>query len=225
VDDEELARELIAFNLSKLENFVVVASCASAIEAYSVLQKEAIDLMFLDIEMPLLKGTDFYKNIGVKPQVIFTTAHREYALNGFDLNAVDYLLKPVTFERFFQGIEKFLALKNSEVKRIGPLADEKNAFIYIKHKRKNIKLRFDQIIYIESVKDYIKIHLEHKVIEVKHGLTAMEEKLDSRFVRVHRSFLINQYYITAYTKKDIEVGSVEIPIGDHYKEQIQRLLN
>ena len=109
VDDEELARELIESHLSQLDDFEAVASCASAIEASNVLKNNHIDLMFLDIEMPVLKGTDFYKNLLNKPKVIFTTAYRDYAVDGFDLDAVDYLLKPIVFSRFFQAIERFLA--------------------------------------------------------------------------------------------------------------------
>ena len=109
VDDEELARELIERHLSQLDSFKLVASCASAIEAHSILQNKAIDLVFMDIEMPLLKGTDFIKNLKTKPKVIFTTAYRSYAIEGFELDAVDYLLKPIVFERFFKAIENFIS--------------------------------------------------------------------------------------------------------------------
>lgn len=219
VDDEDIARELIELNLSKLPDFTIVASCSSAIEAHKVLQEHKIDLIFLDIEMPVLKGTDFIRNLTQKPSVIFTTAYRDYAIEGFNLNAVDYLLKPITFERFFQAIEKFTASKQ----QIGTSSQEvksKKEFIYVKHNRKNFKIVFDDIQYIESFKDYLTIHLAQSKIEIKHGLTALEKKLDDRFIRVHRSYLVNQEKITAFTKKDIEIGSIEIPIGENYKNLI-----
>ena len=226
VDDEYLARELIEINLSKLDDFIVVASCASAIEAHKVLQQQPIDLLFLDIEMPLLKGTDFYKNLQNKPKVIFTTAYRDYAIEGFNLNAVDYLLKPITFERFFQAIEKFLAAKSPEKSASNINKNPKDeSFVYLKYNRKNIKIIFDEITYIESIKDYVKIHFSETNIVVKHGLTALEKKLDDRFVRVHRSYLVNRHKITAFTKKDVEIGRIEIPIGELYKEGIDRILS
>ena len=223
VDDEDLARELIELHLSKLDEFLVVASCSSAIEAHKVLLEEDIDLLFLDVEMPILKGTDFFRNLNRKPKVIFTTAYRDYAVDGFDLNAIDYLLKPITFERFFQAIEKFLVSKKVS-KTISQESVKTKEFIYLKYNRKNIKIIFDDILYIESIKDYIMIHLESSKIEIKHGLTALEVKLDDRFVRVHRSYLVNKQKITAFTKKDIEIGNIEIPIGDNYKDLIDLAL-
>lgn len=218
IDDEDIARELIELNLSKLDNFTIVASCSSAIEAHRVLKENEIDLIFLDIEMPVLKGTDFVRNLTQKPSVIFTTAYRDYAVEGFNLNAVDYLLKPITFERFFQAIEKFLTLKTTSYKKEKSVSEK--SFIYLKYNRKNFKIIFDDIIYIESLKDYVKIHLENKIIEVKHGLTALEKKLDNRFIRIHRSYLVNKEKVTAFTKKDIEIGNIEIPIGENYKNII-----
>lgn len=212
VDDEELARELIVRHLSQLNNFELVASCASAIEAHTVLQNEPIDLAFMDIEMPVLKGTNFIKNLKTKPKVIFTTAYRDYAIEGFELDAVDYLLKPIAFERFFQAIEKFIAQQKTIE------ATEKRASIYIQIKKKNIKVDLNDILYIESLKDYVKIHLHTKKLVFKHGITAFEEKLDNHFIRIHRSFIVNSEKVTAYTKNDVEIGSIEIPIGEFYKE-------
>ncbi|QCK16174.1 LytR/AlgR family response regulator transcription factor [Mangrovivirga cuniculi] len=217
VDDEELARELIETHLSQLDDFELVASCKSAVEAHQVLQNEKIDLLFLDIEMPVLKGTDFYKNLITKPKVIFTTAFRDYALDGFDLSAVDFLLKPIIFTRFMKAIEKF---RNSiSLEHSFSNLTEKSGHIYIQKNKKNIKIELDDILYIESIKDYISIYLIDNKIIIKHTLTAFEEKLDSRFMRVHRSFVTNIDHVTAYTKNDIEIGNIEIPIGDLYKEK------
>lgn len=222
VDDESLARDLIENHLNQLDNFEIVASCESAIEASKLLQHQTVDLLFLDIEMPVLLGTDFLKNLLNKPKVIFTTAYRDYAIDGFELNAVDYLLKPITFSRFFKAIEKFLetqtSSKNIEIKVIN------KEFIFIRKDRKQVKLFFNDILYIESVKDYIKIHLTDTNHLIKHSLSGFEKLLDNRFIRSHRSYIINTDKITAYTKHDIEIENFEIPIGDNYKESIIKLL-
>ena len=219
VDDESLARELIETHLSQLDNFKLIASCSSAIAAHKILQSETIDLMFLDIEMPVLKGTDFLKTLKHKPKVIFTTAYRDYAIEGFNLNAVDYILKPITFQRFFQAIVKFTNSNKSKV-RESESSKNQNAYIFIQSKKKNIKVFFNDINYIESIKDYIRIHLQDSSIMIKHGITSFEEKLDTRFLRIHRSYIINSTKITAFTKQDIEIGKIEIPIGDFYKAKV-----
>ena len=215
VDDEELARELIATHVQQLPDFEVVALCASAIEASSILKKETVDLLFLDIEMPVLKGTEFLKNLANKPKVIFTTAHREYAIESYELNVVDYLLKPIVFNRFFKAIEKFLetqiVIENIQQK-------EKTSHIFVQSNKKNIKVLLDDILYIESIKDYIKIHTTNERLVIKHGISAFEDRLDDRFVRVHRSYIVNSNKVTAFTKQDIEIGKIEIPIGDMYKK-------
>ena len=221
VDDEELARELIVTHLSQLPDFEIVAECASAIEASSILKNEEIDLMFLDIEMPVLKGIDFLKNLIKRPKVIFTTAHREYAIESYELSVVDYLLKPIVFNRFFKAIEKFL---NSQTVKDTIGKPEEHSHIFVQSNKKNIKVMFDDILYIESIKDYIKIHTKETRLVIKHGLAAFENKLDDRFIRVHRSYIVNSEKVTAFTKQDVEIGDLEVPIGDLYKKiAIERL--
>ena len=215
VDDEELARELIATHVQQLPDFEIVALCASAIEASSILKKERVDLLFLDIEMPVLKGTEFLKNLANKPKVIFTTAHREYAIESYELNVVDYLLKPIVFNRFFKAIEKFLETQ-TVVETIQQ--KEKVSHIFVQSNKKNIKVLLEDILYIESIKDYIKIHTTNERLVIKHGISAFEDKLDDRFVRVHRSYIVNSNKVTAFTKQDIEIGNIEVPIGDMYKK-------
>jgi DNA-binding LytR/AlgR family response regulator len=216
VDDEELARELIETHLKQLPDFEIVATCASAIEASSVLKSQPIDLIFLDIEMPVLKGIDFLKNLSIKPKVIFTTAHREYAIESYELNVVDYLLKPIVFNRFFMAIEKFLDTQT--ISNSLPV-NQYTTHIFVQSNKKNIKLLFDEILYIESIKDYIKIHTIKEVLVIKHGISAFEDKLDNRFIRVHRSYIANSQKVTAFTKQDIEIGKIEIPIGEMYKKR------
>jgi DNA-binding LytR/AlgR family response regulator len=216
VDDEELARRLITRHLSQLPDFEIVASCGSAIEANSILKKEKIDLLFLDIEMPILKGTDFLKTLVNKPKVIFTTAYRDYALESYELNVVDYLLKPILFVRFYTAIEKFLETQTIE-KSIKENSTEQT-HIFVQSNKKNIKVLFDDILYVESLRGYLKIHTKEEKLVIMHSLSSFEKKLDSRFVRVHRSYIVNSTKVSAYTKQDVEIGQLEIPIGDLYKK-------
>lgn len=225
VDDEKLARGLIKTHLSQLDDFELVASCSSAIEASKILQEETIDLLFLDIEMPVLKGTDFFKNLIHKPKVIFTTAYRDYAVEGFELNAVDYILKPITFQRFFSAIEKFRSLQTGATSsNTIPTPENKDAYLYIRKDRKQVKVYLDSILYIESLKDYVKIHVEKENHITKSSISSFEEKLDKRFIRVHRSYIINKDKITAYTKNDIEIGKIEIPIGENFRNNLTPFL-
>ncbi|MEM6316582.1 MAG: LytTR family DNA-binding domain-containing protein [Bacteroidota bacterium] len=227
IDDEELARELIATHLAQLTDFELVATCENALAARKILQMESIDLLFLDIEMPVLKGTDFFKNLHQKPSVIFTTAYRDYAIAGFELNAVDYLLKPITFERFFRATEKFLSLQRTTVSPPTALSEPNlyKSHIFIRKDRKQVKLYLADILYIESLKDYIKIHLPTETHTIKHSITAFENLLDNRFLRIHRSFIVHLGQITAYTKYDIEIGDIEIPIGESYKSTVFEVLS
>jgi len=224
VDDEELARELIQTHVSQLDNFEIVSLCASAIEASKILQKQKVDLLFLDIEMPVLKGTEFYKNLIHKPKVIFTTAHRNYALDGFELDAVDYLLKPIVFSRFFNAIEKFIATQNPQVNEDVVEKNDKVDCIFVRQDRKQVKIILDEIIYIQSLKDYIEIHIRkdgvNKTHVIKYSITAFEKQLNKNFLRIHRSYIVNSKQVTAFTKHDIEIGTIEIPIGDNYKQKV-----
>lgn len=219
VDDEEPARDLIKNHLSKFDDFEIVATCNNAIEVSNILLAKKVDLIFLDIEMPVLKGTDLLKNLLIKPKVIFTTAYRNYAVEGFDLDAVDFLLKPIIFERFYKSIQKFIEQTNNH-KNIGieTSKDSTSDFIFVTEKRKKIKLLFNDILYIESLKDYIKIHTQKKTHTIKYSISAFQKELDTRFVRVHRSYIVNKNMITAYTKNDVELDTIEIPISDNYRK-------
>lgn len=222
VDDEPLARELIASHLANFDNFELVDSFENALKAYTFLETNTVDLLFLDIEMPLLKGNDFLKKLKKPPKVIFTTAYREYAIEGYELNVIDYLLKPITFDRFFVSIEKF--------KQLQALRKEEKAIpenhIFVSSGNRNIKIIFEEILYIESLKDYITIHLENGISHhLKQNISTFEKVLDSNFVRVHRSFIIQTKKLTAYTKNEVEINTIEIPIGNSYKENWLLYLN
>ncbi|MFK8161619.1 MAG: LytR/AlgR family response regulator transcription factor [Lewinella sp.] len=218
VDDEDLARELITGHLKQLPEFNLVGTCASALEARRVLQTQTVDLLFLDIEMPVLKGTDFLKSLPYPPKVIFTTAYRNYALDGFELNAVDYLLKPITFERFYKAAMKYL--EQSQTAPPETSTSSRRNHIFIRKDRKQIKLLLSDIRYVESLKDYISIVTVSETHTIKHRLTAFLNLLDDRFIQIHRSFLVNLDQVTAYTKQDVEIGTKELPIGELYKKKV-----
>lgn len=221
IDDESLGRELIAAHLKQFPQFEIVSMCSSAIEASHILNKQAIDLLFLDIEMPVLKGTDFYGNLTNKPKVIFTTAHRDYALEGFELEAMDYLLKPITFSRFFKAVERFLAQQTESI----PSPDKKEDHLFVRCDRKEVRIEFKEILYVRGLKDYIEIHTEKRKWVAKSTLASFLEKLPSSFIKTHRSYIVNPSHITAYTKHDIEIGDIEIPIGETFQNDVlERIL-
>ena len=222
VDDEPLARELITSHLANFDNFELVDSFENALKAYTFLETNSVDLLFLDIEMPLLKGNDFLKKLKNPPKVIFTTAYREYAIEGYELNVIDYLLKPITFDRFFVSIEKFKQLQ-------APKKENKTIpenHIFVSSGNKNIKIIFEEILYVESLKDYITIHLENgKSHHIKQNISAFEKQLDSNFIRIHRSYIIHARKLMAYSKNEVEINGIEIPIGNSYKENWQNHLD
>lgn len=213
IDDEDLARSLLESYVEKIPQLNLLGSCASAIEATPILHEKQVDLLLLDIEMPVLKGMDFYRNLTNKPKVIFTTAYRDYAVEGFEQSAVDYLLKPITFPRFYKAIERFISIVNLE--SASNYSPEEH--IFIRENRKEIKLIINEVLYIQSLKDYIQIYTNDNKHIVKSSLTGFIEQLPAHFKRVHRSYAINTLQITAITNKDIEIGEHEIPIGDNFR--------
>jgi DNA-binding LytR/AlgR family response regulator len=205
-----------------------VAQCKNALEALDVLDNKTVDLMFLDIKMPKILGTDFLKNLSHPPKVIFVTAYRDYAADGYDLDAVDFLVKPVSFERFLKAITKVKRMMGQET--ISPANANKSkieAFVYLKVDRNMEKVYIDDILYIESLKDYIKVFLTTgKNILVKQSISAMENLLsDQKFLRVHRSYIVSIDKITGYNALSIQVNSTEIPIGRLYKQAVMDILH
>jgi DNA-binding LytR/AlgR family response regulator len=226
VDDEIAAREILESHLSKFNNITICGSCKNAIEAFSVLNNQTIDLIFLDINMPEISGLSFAKSINKNIKVIFTTAYREYALDGFDLQAVDYLLKPISFERFSQAVSKFLG-DNSllEVKEETEINVDKNEFIFVRADRKMIKIDFDEILYIESLSDYIKIVTPQKTVVTRETISSIEAKLPNNyFIRTHRSFIISIAKIESFTNEFIEIHKNAIPISRSYKKNVLEIL-
>lgn len=222
VDDEPVAREILENLLSKISFVKIAGSCKSAIEAFNCINTNHVDLIFLDINMPEISGLSFAKSINKKIKIIFTTAYREYAVDGFDLQAVDYLLKPISFERLLQAINKYMNENTpviySEHKEITP---EKSDYIYVRSDRKMIKINFCEIQYIESLSDYIKIHLTDKTILTRETISSIEAKLPQNdFIRVHRSFIVSLSKIESFTNETIEIGKKEIPISRSYKDEV-----
>ena len=227
VDDEPPALEILESYIDSIDGLEIVAKCENAIQAFQVLQEKQVDLMFLDIKMPKLLGTDFLRSLRNPPKVIFTTAYREYALDGFELDVVDYLLKPIPIERFLKAIAKVSKFDNktlvSEEEKFQP---NKEAFLYFRADRKIVKVLTNDILYIESLKDYIKIITTNaKPLLVKQSISSLEEMLpDSNFVRIHRSFIIAIDKIKAFSPTHIEILDKELPIGRLYQKDVERIL-
>jgi DNA-binding LytR/AlgR family response regulator len=222
VDDEPIAREILENHLLKIDKINVVASCKNAIEAFNEINSKKVDLIFLDINMPEISGLSFAKTINKNIKVIFTTAYREYAVDGFDLKAVDYLLKPISFERLLQAVNKYLDESTSDnIESKFEIIQEKSDFIFVRSDRKMMKINFSDINYIESLSDYIKIHIENSVIVTRETITCIEAKLPKNdFIRIHRSFIVSMNKIDSFTNEFIEVNKKAIPISRSYKKVV-----
>ena len=228
VDDEPLAIEVIESHLSKLEGIEVIATCDNALQAFEILQKKQVDLMFLDIQMPKLTGIDFLKTLTRPPKVIITTAYRDYALEGYELDVVDYLLKPISFERFLEAINKVYKTESvfssslESPAEVGP----QDAYIYLKADKKMVKVMMDDILYIESLKDYVRVKTKQKEVITHQKISYLEEKLpEDAFLRIHRSFMVAISKVETYSAVTIEVPGKELPIGRNYKNQVLAVLN
>lgn len=225
VDDEPLARKLIAGYVEKLSDWTIVAQCKNAVEAYEIILKEKVDILFLDINMPTITGVDFYRSLKRPPLLVFTTAYPEYAVEGFELEAVDYLVKPITFDRFLKAAEriydKLLARDRSDHSINRPDPVDPADHIFIKHYGKLVKVFFEEILYLEAQRDVAKFVL--KTDELLAGMTMKEaEEIlpTSKFLRVHRSFIVSVKAITAMFGNTIEIGKIQIPIGANYKTAV-----
>ncbi|MBA2330426.1 MAG: response regulator transcription factor [Flavisolibacter sp.] len=221
VDDEPMARDVIRRYIEKVPILKLEGECGNAIDALLFLQSQPVDLIFLDIRMPQLSGTEFAKALRSAPKIIFTTAYKEYAMDGFDLDAVDYLLKPVAFDRFLKAITKAYPHKSVELND-SPLpveSDKKNhsGFIYLKADRKMVKVMLDDILYIESARDYLKVFTHNNSIITRQTLSSVEAMLsDNEFIRIHRSYIVSIKKIDSFTHETVEIGKKELPIGKYY---------
>ncbi len=229
VDDEPLAREVIESFVERVEGLQLVASCDNAVEAFDIIKKEAVELVFLDIQMPKLNGIDFLKILNPVPKVIFTTAYREYAIESYELDVVDYLLKPISFQRFLMSVNKAMNGHVTDTNERHETFDElrtEEPYIFLKADRKMVKVYLKDILYIESLKDYVRIKLPEKEVISLQKISFLEQKLpEDCFIRIHRSFIVPLKKIEAFSSNSIDVGGTELPIGRNYKEQVLSVLN
>ena len=225
VDDESLALDLLEDNIRKVPFLTLVKRCKNAFEAHEVVMKENIDLMFLDIQMPGISGVQFLQSISNPPLVIFITAYEQFALQGFNLDVVDYLLKPVSFDRFLKAANKaheFFTLKNAAP------SNTLSEYLFVNSEYNLVKINTRDIIYIEGLKDYIKIFIANatRPIITRLSMKSIEEKLPpDRFVRVHKSFIIAIDKIISIRKGKISINNVHVPISEHYKENLYRFID
>jgi DNA-binding LytR/AlgR family response regulator len=223
VDDEPPAIEVLKSHISATPLLEVVGECPHAMAAFDFLQKHPVDLLFLDIHMPKLSGTQLLKSLAQPPKVIFTTAHREFAVDGFDFNAVDFLLKPISLERFLKAVQKAIH------PNVIPLADtsgvDATRFLYFRSDRRMVKVPLSEITYIESLKDYVQVSGPSTPVVTKQTITAIQEMLPSHaFIRVHRSFVVAVSKVTSYTSHSLFLGNHEIPVGPLYRNEVARRL-
>lgn len=225
VEDEPLARNLLTEYVGKVPYLNLVKACSGALEAMEVLRTNAVDLLFLDVQMPELTGISFLRSLQKKPLVILTTAYSEYAIEGYELDITDYLLKPITFERFLKAVDKA-----SQRMSTGPAIPEKAVeavpnFIFVKDGTKLVKIRWDDILYVEGLKDYVTIHTRTQKVISLQRLKVLEEQLPAdKFIRVHNSFIVALDAIDSVHKDKIQIGQASIPIGDTYKKSFREFI-
>ena len=225
VDDEPPAREILRRYIDDIATMELAAECSNALQAFTVLQKETIDLMFLDIRMPRMNGNDFLKSLRHPPKVIFTTAYPEYALQGYELDVVDYLLKPVPFDRFLKAVNKAFPTGAAPDEKMDLVEKKKQAFVYFRIDRKMKKVILDDIMYIESMKDYIKLFTPGGTLITKQSISSVEEMLPVKeFARVHRSYIVSLNNIKSFTAEVIEIGNTNIPISKLYRSDVMKIL-
>lgn len=230
IDDEFPAREVLKRHIQRVEVLVLAGECANAVDGISFLQKNTVDLIFLDIQMPQLLGTGFIRTLKNPPHVIFTTAFRKYAIEGFELDAVDYILKPISFERFLKAVNKVL---HSTIQRLPepsyPIREKNletpNSFLYFRVDRKMVKVLLNDILFIEALKDYIKIITTSGTLVTKHVLSTLENLLPSEeFLRIHKSYIVAINKIESYNSECIGISKTELPIGRSFKVNVFKIL-
>ena len=228
IDDEPPARDILKKYIEGVDLLQLAGECSNAVETLSFLQNNTVELLFLDIKMPHILGTSFLRTLKNPPKVIFTTAFRKYAVEGFDLNALDFLLKPISFERFLQAVNKVMQVNIHVGEPTTPLnePDQSHPFLYFRADRKMVKVFLEDILYIESLKDYIKVVTTSKVIISKQSIASLVEMLPKdAFVRTHRSYIIAINKIDSYDTETIQIDKVEIPIGRLYRHDVIKVID
>jgi len=224
IEDEPLAAEVINEYIQQLPHLELVAVCTNAIDGLQVLKTQPVDILLLDINLPRLSGIDFLRSLVKKPAVIFITAHREYALEGYELDIVDYLLKPVAFSRFLMAINKIT--ERNQLPVTTDLQNPAKDHLFVNVSRKRQKISYNDIIYFESKREYVNIVTQQGAYLTKIQLSEVEKQLDtSAFIRIHRSFIVSKAKIKAYNATEVDLAAIQIPIGRNYKEQVLLQLN
>ncbi len=224
IEDEPLAVEVIIEYIQQLSYLELTAVCTNAIDGLQVLNTEPIDILFLDINLPRLSGIDFLRSLVKKPAVIFITAHREYALEGYELDVVDYLLKPVAFSRFLMAVNKIT--ERSQLVNNNDSATQLKDHLFVNVSRKRQKILYSDIVYLESKREYVSIVTQQGSFLTKIQLSELEKQLDkTAFIRIHRSFIVSKRKIKAYNSTEVDLDAIQIPIGRNYKEQVLFQLN
>ena len=225
IEDEPLAAEILQEYIADIPFLNLKNTYKDALRALEDMRSNEIDLIFLDINLPKLKGFDFIQTLKNPPHIIITTAYHEYALQGYELNIVDYLLKPIEFSRFLKAVNKLKMLNSLKSYSSSVFIPQGSSYMFVNTSKKKVKLHFEDILYIESLKEYIKIYTSDKVIVTKYQLGQIEEHLPKGdFLRIHRSFIVSKEKIEAFTSSEIEVGNKQLPIGRSYKELVNNLL-
>jgi len=237
VDDEPPALDILKKYISAVSSLELAGTCNNAVEALNVLQSRNIDLLFLDIQMPQLLGTDLIRSLNRPPKVIFTTAHRKFAVEGFELDATDYLLKPISFTRFLKAVNKVLGggdLQAEPPQRTDPQPEppsrahshpRADAFLHLRTDRKTVQIALDDILYIESIRDYIKVVTRSKTVISKQSISSLEDLLPrDAFIRIHRSYIVSLSKIESYTSELVEIARQELPISRMYRLDVEKVL-
>ena len=220
VEDEPLARQLLESHIGRIGELTLVASCSNALDAFDVLQTHNIELLFLDINLPRTTGIELLKSLQQRPRVIFTTAYREYAFEAYDLDVMDYLLKPISFDRFLRAIGKIKQLKKYQPvdQQQASLASYDEAFLYLKENREQVKVFLKDILYIESLRDYVRVKTGHREVVTYQKISYLEQRLpQSKFIRIHRSFIASIDHVVSFTNSQVKVGEFTLPIGRNYR--------
>ena len=224
IEDEHLASEVLKDYIRQMPGLKLIGVCENVFNANEELHRSKVDIIFLDINLPRINGMEFLKSLGNKYNVILTTAYHQYALDAFDLNVVDYLLKPIEFSRFMQAVNKVYE-KNRPAEPVFRPDSNERKFYFFNTDKKNIKVYSDEIMFIESLKDYVRIHTADKQIVTKFQIGELEKYLaDDKFIRIHKSFIVNADKVTAFNAIQIEVGTNTLPLGRTYKELVEKRL-
>lgn len=228
VDDEPMARDVVRRYVDMIPALKLIGEFGNAIEATMFLKEQTVDMIFLDIKMPQLSGIEFVKSLHNAPKIIFTTAHKDFAFEGFELDVTDFLLKPIRFDRFLKAVNKAIPQKQQEIDTHGITNGEKInpaiSFIYLRAERKMKKVLLDEIIYIESDRDYVKVFTENGFIITRQTIASVEALLsESQFVRIHRSFIISVSKLKSFTTDSVEIGNKQLPIGKLYRNNFLKL--